>query len=190
MSVHSVSGANTAWQALAEMRAARAAAVEPATDGAQGSAWSSATQGSAASGSVTGATPPPPPPSGVLQFFQQLQSVDGGAPGTTPTATSPSDASSTGTDSSQIFADLQALLASLQQGGTGQGSGTTAAGSAQGPGGPQSVGSSPTVTATGPTDPSDGNGATATQTGNDLALQLLGGLPGAAWQLGVAQLVA
>jgi hypothetical protein len=183
MSVQTVSGTNTAWQMLAEMRAARAAAVAPATDEAPGSAWASATQGSSASGGVTGAAPAPPPPPGVLQFFQQLQSVDSSAPGTNSAAGGPPGTSSTGTDTSQVFADLQSMLASLQQGGTGQASGTAASGSAQSAG--TSTGgdsTATTVTTNGSADPSG-----ATQTGNDLALQWLGGLQGGAWQLGAAQ---
>ena len=141
MSVATVSSTNTAWQVLAEMRAARAAEAEPAADAPQGSAWSSGTQAGGATGSVAGAAPPAPPPANVLQFFQQLQSV-GNDPAVTANATPAAGA--TGGDTTEQLGSLQSLLASLQSGG-----GTAATGS---------------------TDPSS---IYATQTGNDLALQLL-----------------
>jgi hypothetical protein len=155
MSVQSVSNTNSAWQVLAEMRAARAAAVDPANDETQGSAWSSGTQAGAASGSVAGAAPPAPPPANVLQFFQQLQSVDN-APQATTTDPATTAAGSTGSDTTAQLGNLQSLLASLQPGGS---DGTAATGTA---------------------DPASPD---ATQTGNDLALQLLS-LQGGGWQFG------
>jgi len=182
MSVQTVSGSSNAWQVLAEMRAARAAAIDPATDETQGSAWSGAAQGGSASTGVTGAAPAPPPPANVLQFFQQLQSVDSAPP---PAATDPSggaaDANAIGGDTTGLLANLQSLLAAAQPGSA---AGTVAGGVPQGQAAPSGdAGASSPVAANGTADPF---GATVTQTGNDLALQWLGGLQGTPWQPGGA----
>lgn len=176
MSIQAISGQSTAWQTLAELQAARAAADDPNADPAQASAWSSAAAGATTSGNSAG-TPPQPPPSSVLQFFQQLQSVDtsGPANGANPSG---GGGTSAETGITGIFDDLQSLVTQGEQGATAgvpQGQGAPVPNSAANP----AVSNGGTADATG-----------ATQTGNDLALQLAAGLQGSAWQAGLVPLLA
>jgi len=139
---------------LAELRAARAAG-DPATTGGAGSTTNAA-QAGGTSNAVIG-TPPQPPP-GLLQFLQQFQS----ATGTTATDTTAAGTGNTvGSDITGILADLDSLVTQLQQGiGTTAASGTTATAET----------SSTAAAASAP----------QVQTGNDLALQYLGGWQGGA----------
>ena len=176
MSVNSVSGGGTPWQILAEQRAARAAATDPASAGAglSGAGLSGAPTGTAAtntppSNAVTGSLPQP-----AASLFQYLAGLhaghgdgdgdgSGGGAAAAGAATASGGAGASGSTPS-ILADLQSFLTDLQQAVPGQtGSGTP----------PQSAATPANGNAAGTTSTS-GTPANGAPAGTDLALQMLG----------------